>query len=163
MSSSFWSCTLLVRVLLVGFVVVVVRGIVGRVGCLSLLLMKSLSVASHFELSSAAVGQVMSLVRSLLSLLDLSGTNQNETSSHRQRTFVSSHRNPEQATFGTSRQKKTTRLIGRTLLTGSCRSHHLWLARHGLGRSPDPSFCERVHTAHNHVDGTCSPWMVSEQ
>ena len=34
--------------------------------------MKSLSVASHFELSSAVVSQVMSLVRSLLSLLYLS-------------------------------------------------------------------------------------------
>ena len=35
--------------------------------------MKSLSLASHFELSSAMVSQVMSLVRSLLSLLGLSG------------------------------------------------------------------------------------------
>ena len=45
----------------------------GRAGCLSLLLLKSLSMASHFELSSAVVSQVVSLVRSLLSLLDLSG------------------------------------------------------------------------------------------
>ena len=35
--------------------------------------MESLSVASNFELSSAVVGQVMSLVRSSLSLLALSG------------------------------------------------------------------------------------------
>ena len=34
-------------------VVVVVIGVVGRVGCLSLLLMKSLSTAAQFELSSA--------------------------------------------------------------------------------------------------------------
>ena len=37
--------------------------------------MKSLSTASHFKLSCAVVSQVMSLVRSLLSLLDLSGFN----------------------------------------------------------------------------------------
>ena len=62
-----WSCV-------VGWVVVVVViGVVGRAGCLSLLLMKSLSIASHFELSSAVVNQVMSLVRSLLSRLVLSG------------------------------------------------------------------------------------------
>ena len=34
--------------------------------------MKSLSTASHFNLSLAMVSQVVSLVRSLLSLLDLS-------------------------------------------------------------------------------------------
>ena len=44
-----------------------------RVQCMSLLLMKSLSIASQFDLSSAVVSQVMSLVRSLLYLLDLSG------------------------------------------------------------------------------------------
>ena len=49
------------RVLLVGLFVVV-----GRAGRLSLLLMKSLSTASHFKLSSAVASQVMSLVRSLL-------------------------------------------------------------------------------------------------
>ena len=47
--------------------------VVGRAGCLSLLFMKSLSIASHFAVSSAVVSQVMSLVRSLLSLLVLSG------------------------------------------------------------------------------------------
>ena len=61
---SVWSCV-------VGKVVVVVF-ISGRAGCLSLLRMKSLSTASQFKVSSA-VRQVMSLVRSLLSLLDLSG------------------------------------------------------------------------------------------
>ena len=35
--------------------------------------MRSLSIASHFKLSSAAVSQVTSLMRPLLSLLDLSG------------------------------------------------------------------------------------------
>ena len=66
-TSSFRSCVL-------GWiVVVVVMGVVGRAGCLSLLLVKSLSVASHFELSSALVNQVMSLVRSLLSLMFQSG------------------------------------------------------------------------------------------
>ena len=54
-------------------VVVVVIGVVGRAGCLSLLPMKSLSMASNFELSSAVVNQVMSLVRSSLSLLVPSG------------------------------------------------------------------------------------------
>ena len=49
-------------------VVVLVIGVVGRVGCLSLLLMKSLSIASHFEPSCAVVSQVASLLRSLLSL-----------------------------------------------------------------------------------------------
>ena len=58
----------------VGWVVVVVLvEVVGRAGCLSLLFMKSLSMASHFEVSSAVVSQVMSLVGSLLSLLVLSG------------------------------------------------------------------------------------------
>ena len=47
-------------------------GVLGRAGCFSLLLIKSLSIASHFELSSAAVSQVASRVRSLLSLLVLS-------------------------------------------------------------------------------------------
>ena len=55
-----WSC-----------VVVVVIGVVGRAGCLSLLLKKSLSIAPHFDLSSAEVSQVMLLVRSLSSLMDL--------------------------------------------------------------------------------------------
>ena len=50
-----------------------VVGVVGRVGILSLLLVKSLSTASHFELASAVVRQVVSLVKSLLSLLDLVG------------------------------------------------------------------------------------------
>ena len=59
------------RVFLV--VVVMLVEVVGRAGCISLLIMKSLSVAAHFELSSAVVGHVMSLVRSLLSLLVLSG------------------------------------------------------------------------------------------
>ena len=44
------------------------RGDTGRGGCLRLLLVTSLSTASDFELSSAVVSQVMSLVRSLLSL-----------------------------------------------------------------------------------------------
>ena len=62
-----WSCV-------VGWVVVVVViGVVGRAGCLILLLMKSLSLASHFDLSFAVVSKVVSLVRSLLSLLDLFG------------------------------------------------------------------------------------------
>ena len=43
-------------------VVVVVIGAVSRVGCLSLLLMKSFSMASHFEPSPAVVSQVVSLV-----------------------------------------------------------------------------------------------------
>ena len=33
-------------------IVVVVTGVVGRIGCLSLLPVKSLSIASHFEQSS---------------------------------------------------------------------------------------------------------------
>ena len=52
-----------------------VIGVLGRAGCASLALVKSLPIASHFKLSSAVVSQVMSLVRSLLSLLDLSGCN----------------------------------------------------------------------------------------
>ena len=48
-------------------------GVVCRVGCLSLLLMMSLSTVSIFEPSSAVVSQVVSLVRSLLSPLDLVG------------------------------------------------------------------------------------------
>ena len=65
--SAVWSCV-------VGWVVVVVViGVVGHPGCLGLLLMTSLSIASHFELSSAVVSQVVSLVKSLLSLLVLSG------------------------------------------------------------------------------------------
>ena len=51
----------------------VVMGFVGRAGCLSLLLMKSHAIASHFKLSSAAVSQVMSPTKSMLSLLVLSG------------------------------------------------------------------------------------------
>ena len=47
----------------VGWVVVVVLVVVaGRADCLSLLFMKSPSIASHFELSSAVANQVMSLV-----------------------------------------------------------------------------------------------------
>ena len=70
-----WSCD-------VGWVVVVVViGVVGRVGCLHLLLMKLLSIGSHFELSSAVVSQLMSLVRSLLFLLVLSGCKQMSSSS----------------------------------------------------------------------------------
>ena len=58
----------------VGWVVaVVVMEVVGRVGCLSLLFTKSLSVESHFEPSGAVVSQVVSLVRTLLSLLILAG------------------------------------------------------------------------------------------
>ena len=76
-SSSFWSRASVVYVVcscVVGWVVVVVVvEVAGRAGCSSLLFMKSLSVASHFELSSAVVSQVMSLVRSLLVLLVLSG------------------------------------------------------------------------------------------
>ena len=46
----------------VGWVVVVVLvQVVGGAGCFSLLFMKSLSIASHFELSSAEVSHVMSL------------------------------------------------------------------------------------------------------
>ena len=60
-----WSCV-------VGWVVVVVViRVLGRAGCLSLL-RESLSIASHFELSSAVVSRVTSHVGSL-SLLDLSG------------------------------------------------------------------------------------------
>ena len=56
-----WSCV-------VSWVVVVV----GPVGCLSLLLMASLLfIASHFELNSDIVNQVVSLANSLLSLMDL--------------------------------------------------------------------------------------------
>ena len=49
-----------------------VTGVVGRAGWLSLLLMKLLTTTSQFETFSAVVRQSMSLVRSLLSLLDLS-------------------------------------------------------------------------------------------
>ena len=53
----------------VGWIVVVmVTRVMGRADCLSLLLMKSLSKESNFELSSAMPSQVMSLVRSLLSV-----------------------------------------------------------------------------------------------
>ena len=58
-----WSCV--VRCV----VVVVVIGTVGRAGCLSLLLMSTFSIASHFELSSAALSQVMSLVRSFVEVV----------------------------------------------------------------------------------------------
>ena len=64
-SFSFWSWAFVAYVVcsrVIGWVVVVV--VMG----LSLLLMKSLSIASQFELSSAVVSQVMSLVRSLLSV-----------------------------------------------------------------------------------------------
>ena len=52
---------------LVGWLVVVVAvmGFAGRAGCLSLLLVKSLSTASHLKLSSAVVSQVVSLVSSV--------------------------------------------------------------------------------------------------
>ena len=70
-----WSCALVVFVscsCVVGCVVVVmVMGVVGRASCLSLLLTKSLSRESHFEPSCAAVSQVASLARSLLSLFVL--------------------------------------------------------------------------------------------
>ena len=53
----------------VGWVVLfVVIGVAGRAGCLGLLPVEPLSMASHFELSSAVVSQVISLVRSLPSL-----------------------------------------------------------------------------------------------
>ena len=61
----------------VGWVVVVV----GRVVCLSLLLTKSLSLESHLEPSCGVVSQVVSLVRSLLSLLVLVGCRYALTSS----------------------------------------------------------------------------------
>ena len=83
-SSSFWSSAFVAPVVwscVVGWVVVVVKlGVVVRAGCWRLLFVKSLSIASHFELSSAVVSKVMSLVRSLSSLLDLSGCTQ--SSSH---------------------------------------------------------------------------------
>ena len=60
----WWACN--VYVVGSGVVVVVVMAFVGRVGCLSLLLAKSLSIESHFEPSRAVVSQVVSLVRSLL-------------------------------------------------------------------------------------------------
>ena len=76
-SSSFWSWPLVVCVVrscVVGWTVVVVLvEVVGRAGCLSLLFMKWLPIATHCEVSSAAVSQVMSFVRSLLSLLVLFG------------------------------------------------------------------------------------------
>ena len=50
-------------------VVVVLVDVVGRAGCLSLLFMKSLSIASHFELFSAVASQIISIVRSLLSFV----------------------------------------------------------------------------------------------
>ena len=62
---------LLGRALLVGLSAVI--SVVGRAGRSSLLLTKSLSRASHFKRSSAGVSQVMSPVKSLFSLLDLSG------------------------------------------------------------------------------------------
>ena len=73
-SSSFWTLVLVVPVVwscVVGWVVVVVViKIVGRAGCLSLLPVKSLSIASHVQLSSAVESRVMSLVRPFLHLLD---------------------------------------------------------------------------------------------
>ena len=51
----------------VGWVVVVVlAAVVGRAGCLSLLFVKSLSIASYFEVSSAVVSQIMPPARLLL-------------------------------------------------------------------------------------------------
>ena len=56
-SSSFWSWASVVYVVC---------------SCVSVLLMKSLSTASHFELFSAVASQIISTVRSLSSLLLLS-------------------------------------------------------------------------------------------
>ena len=76
-SSSCWSLALVLYVFrscVTGWVVVVVLvEVVGRAGCLSLLFMKFVFIASHFEVSSAVVSRVMSLVRSSLYLLVLSG------------------------------------------------------------------------------------------
>ena len=47
---------------------VVAARVMGRIGCLSLLLTVSLSMESHFKPSCATVSQVVSFVRSLLSL-----------------------------------------------------------------------------------------------
>ena len=78
-SSPFGSWALVVYVVrscVVGWVVVVVLvEVVGRAGCLTLLFLTSVLIASHFESFSAVVSQVMSLVRSLLSLLVLPGCN----------------------------------------------------------------------------------------
>ena len=75
-SSSFWSWASVVYVVcscVVGWVVVVVLAdVVGRAGCLSLLFMKSLSIAFQFEVSSAVVSQIMPPARLLLSPLVLS-------------------------------------------------------------------------------------------
>ena len=69
-SSSFWLWASVVYVVcswVVGWVVVVVLvgGVVGRAGCLSLVFMKSLSMASYFEVSSVRVNQVISPGRCL--------------------------------------------------------------------------------------------------
>ena len=56
------SCTLYCSRVVGWVFVVVVMGVVDRVVCLSLLLMKSLSTASHFELSAAVVSQVVPLL-----------------------------------------------------------------------------------------------------
>ena len=75
-SSSFWSWASVVYVVcscVVGWVVVVVLAdVVGCAGCLSLLFMKSLSIAFQFEVSSAVVSQIMPPARLLLSPLVLS-------------------------------------------------------------------------------------------
>ena len=69
-SSSFWSFALVLYVFcscVTGWVVVVVLvEVVGRAGCLSLLFMKLLSTATHFEVSSAVVSRVMSLAKSVV-------------------------------------------------------------------------------------------------
>ena len=75
---SSWSCTLVVWVVcscVVGWVVVVVvMEVAGRVGCLSLLA-KVVFHESHVKPSCAAVSQLVSLVRSLLSRWTLVGCN----------------------------------------------------------------------------------------
>ena len=68
-SSTFWSCALVVYIgcsCVVGWVVVVVLAeVMGRAGRVRLPFMKKLSIASHSEVSSAVVNQVMSLVKSM--------------------------------------------------------------------------------------------------
>ena len=73
---SSWSWAFVVCVVcscVVGLAMSWRMGVVGRVGCLSLLFTKSLSIESHFEPSGAVVSQVVSLVTSLFSLLILFG------------------------------------------------------------------------------------------
>ena len=69
--SSSWSWDSVVCVVCpaaFGLVVVPTIGVVGLVGCLSLLLTKSLSTESHFKPSCASVTHVVSFMTSLLSL-----------------------------------------------------------------------------------------------